>query len=219
MNPIVDKIRKLLRLGRDGAATPAEAAAAMAKAMRMAAEHGIDLSQMPPDDPERGGMTHATEPSQAGLPHRLASQLVKRHFNVATLFDSTGRKPAIHFIGHEENCQLASYCYVYLVRSMRAAWRNRENRRLRNRDAFLRGYAAAIDSLMPETFHREGLILSADRYIETVILAGKAGVKIADMKPVKSSLSDSAFRHGYRAGKAGGIRNAIRGTTQPLLDL
>lgn len=213
MNPIVDKIRKLLRLGKDGAATPAEAALALAKAIKLAADHGIDFSAIPDDTGSNGGITHTTEPSQAGLPHRLASQLVKRHFSVSTLFDSSGKKPVIHFIGLPNNCDLAVYCYVFLVRSMRTAWRKRENRRLRDRDSFLRGYAAAIDSLMPATFHQPGLILSADKYIESVIFAGRTGIKIASIGGGgKKKISDASFYNGYRQGQKTGINNAIRGT-------
>jgi hypothetical protein len=213
MNPIIDKIRKLLRLGKDSKATPNEAAVAMAKAMQLAAAHGIDLSQIPDDTGSNGGISHTTEPSQAGLPHRLASMLVKRHFSVSTLFDSTGKKPVIHFIGLPNNCDLALYCYVFLVRSMRTAWRKRENRRLRDRASFLRGYAAAIDSLMPATFHQPGLIISADEYIETVILANQHGVKIKTLgNGRKNKISDAAFRNGYRQGKQTGIHNAIRGS-------
>jgi hypothetical protein len=217
MAPILDKIRKLLRLGRDHAATPAEAAAAMAKALKLAAENGIDLSRIPPDDPERGGMSHTTEPSQCGPAHQLASWLVMRHFGVRTLFDNTGAKPVIHFIGVESNCQLAAYCYVYLVRAMRAAWRNRTNRRLRDRQSFLEGYARGIDSLMPAVFHRPGLILSADRYIETVIFAGKEGIRLREVKPKQRKLSAAAAFHGYRDAKIDGIRNPIRGTDRELL--
>lgn len=219
MSAAFEKIKKLLRLGRCSAASPAEAAQAMAKAMALAAENGIDLSQVPTDDPERGGMTHETEPSQAGPAHRLASRLVRAHFGVDTLFDSTGDKAVIHFIGLETSCQLARYCYVYLVRASRAAWRTRTNRRLRDRESFLRGYFAAIDALMPAAFHRSGLIVSSQPYINGVILAGKAGVKIGTIgsgKPQK--ISESAFFHGHRAGEAGGIRNAIRGTDKPLID-
>lgn len=217
MNPIIDKIRKLLRLSRDSKATPNEAATAMAKAMKLASDHGIDLSALPSDDPGRGGMSHVTEPSQCGPAHRMASGIVKRHFGVATLFDSTGSRAVIHFIGIETNCQIASYCYIYLVRSMRQAWRKRENRRLRDRQSFLRGYASAINSLMPGVFHQNGIILCADNYIEAVIFAGRHGIKIRTTKPSAAKISDASFHHGFVAGQKGGIHNAIRGTDYNLI--
>jgi hypothetical protein len=212
---ILDKIKKLLRLGRCSAATPAEAAAAMAKAMQLAAEHGIDLSKLPADDGKGGGMTHQSEPSTKGVSQFEASRLVKRHFGVDTLFDSTGSKPVVHFIGLEENCHLARYCYVYLVRSMNAAWRTRANRRLRDRRAFIRGYAIAVDRAMPAVFHQPGLVLSADAYIAEVLAS--PGCKITQIGGKDSKLSDAAFREGFITGTGAGIRNALRGTDKPLI--
>jgi len=217
MNPIIDRIKKLLRLGRNGAATMAEAAAALKKAQELAAAHGIDLGAIPADVEGHGGMTHVTEKSQAGLPHRLASGIVKHHFGVDTLFDSTGAKPVIHFIGCETNCQIAVYVYVYLVRAMRAAWRNRTNRRLRDRDSFLRGFASGVESMIPAKFHRAGLVLCTERYVAGVILAGK-NAKISTIRAGgKNKPSERAFFHGYRDGKNTGIHNAVRGTNTELL--
>lgn len=215
MNPIIDKIRKLLRLGRDSAASPAEAASAMAKALQLAAEHGIDLGKLPADDGKGGGMTHQTENSTKGMAQHQASRLVKRHFGVQTLFDSTGLKPVVHFIGLEENCHLARYCYVFLVRSMNTAWRKRANRRLRDREAFIRGYAVAIDRAMPAVFHQPGLVLSSDSYIERVFMS--PGTKITEFGGKAAKLSDAAFREGFVTGTDAGIHNAIRGTDKPLI--
>ena len=209
---LIEKIKKLLRLAKDGAATPAEAANALAKAIAIAAENDVDLSKIPDDSSTGAGMSHATEPSQAGVPHRLASRIVSRHFGVEAIFDSTGVKPVIHFVGLEENCHLAIYCYVYLVRSMRSAWRIRTNRRLRDRESFLRGYAGAIDRQMPAVFHRPGLVLSAKAYIEGVILAGKTGVTIKETKSKPKKLNAASAIEGGIAGSNAEIRNALRGS-------
>jgi hypothetical protein len=215
VNPIVEKIRKLLRLGRDSAASPAEAALAMSKAVQLAAEHGIDLASLPSDDGKGGGITHQTENSTKGVSQVQASRLVKRHFSVDALFDSTGPKPVVHFIGMEANCQLARYCYVYLVRAMSAAWRKRANRRLRDREAFIRGYAVAIDRAMPAVFHQPGLVVSSGDYIERVFASPGSKLSSFGAKPKK--LSDASFREGFVTGAEAGIRNAIRGTDKPLI--
>lgn len=206
-NPILDKIKKLLRLSKDSSATAAEAASALQKAISIAEANGIDIHAVKFTEDNAPGMTHATEHSQAGPAHRLASALVQDQFGVETLFDSTGEKASIHFIGQEINCQLAAYAYVYLVRSMRQAWRKRTNRRLRDREAFLRGYAAAIHRLMPRVFRNEGLILSAKSYIDTCIL--KPGCKLTSLSKVGENASPRAFSDGYEAGRKAGIRNAI----------
>ncbi len=209
MTPIIERIKKLLRLGKDGAATPSEAAVALAKALKLAAEHGLRLEDIPADS-DSGILSHETIKSQAGPAHRLASGIVKRHFGVATLFHSMEDGGKIHFIGFPEQTALASYVYDYLVRTMRRAWRTRANKRLRDRDAFLSGFAAAINSLMPDTFHRPGLILCADKYIAEVILAGSRA-KLTTLKG-PAMKSTKAFLNGHKAGLNAGIRNALRGS-------
>lgn len=209
MNPIIEKIKKLLRLGKDGAATPAEAAAALAKALQLATENGIDLKDIPADS-DRGILGHETLKSQAGPAHLLAAGIVKRHFGVDTLFITGGSKK-IHFIGLPEQVALASYVYTYLVRTMCRAWRTRENKRLRDRNAFLRGFASAMNHLMPAVFHRPGLILCAEKYIEEVICAGGQYGKAKTLSAPKAK-SDTAYFHGLEAGRKAGIRNALRGS-------
>lgn len=210
MNPIIEKIKKLLRLSKDGAATAEEAAAALAKAMQLAAQAGVSLADIPADS-DSGVLGHQTIDSQAGPAHLLAAGLVKKHFGVDTLFDSRGGKKRIHFIGLPEQIDLASYVYTYLVRTMRSAWRKRGNRRLRDREAFLKGFACAINRLMPAAFHRPGLILSAERYVEDVIIGQDSNVKMSNLKGPEAK-SDRAFHHGFEAGDKAGIRNALRGS-------
>lgn len=215
-NPILDKIRKLLRLANCKGATPEEAATALRKAMEMAASNGISLDQV--ETVERAaaaGMTHTTEKSQCGIAQQLASAIVKRHFNVDTLFKIGRGRGVIHFIGLEEHCHLACYCYTFLVRQMNAAWRKRANRRLRDRKSFLRGYATAIDQLMPEVFHQPGLVLNTSAYIAAVL--NPSGAKIREVSRGDERVSEAAAAAGWQAGKRGGIHNAIRGTDKPLI--
>ncbi|MEO5914821.1 MAG: DUF2786 domain-containing protein [Luteolibacter sp.] len=214
MNPIIDKIKKLLRLSKDGGATPAEAATAMAKALQLAADNGLRLEDIPPDS-DIGVLTHETVKSTAGPAQVLAAGIVKEHFGVDTLF-ITGCRKEIHFIGLPEQVALAAYVYTYLVRTMCRAWRTRTNKRLRDRNAFLRGFSASINRLMPAVFHVPGIILCAKKYVDEVICVGSGYSKTTTIQAPKAK-SDRAFSDGYDAGKKAGIRNAIRGTTQPLL--
>lgn len=207
---LIEKIKKLLRLGKDKGATAAEASSALAKAQQLAAEHGISLSEIGEADEETGVLTHISVPSLKGLPHRLASGLIKRHFGVDTLFDSTGAKAVMHIIGTPSQAQLAEYVYIYLVRALRQSWQQRENRRLKNREAFLRGFSHAISRQLPEVFPQTGLILSHQSYIEDRLL--NPGEKLTSLPVSKKPLSEAAFSHGLRAGRQAGIRNAIRGS-------
>lgn len=216
MNPIIEKIKKLLRLGKDKAASAAEAAAALAKAQELAASAGVSLTEIPDDCDDAGHLTHISTPSQAGLPHRLASRLVKRHFGVDTLFDSTGTKAVIHIVGTPLQAQLATYVYTYLVRTLRQSWQRRGNRRLRDRESYLRGFSAAISNKLPEVFPQDGLVVSTEHYIQQTLL-GPGGKSVAIGGKGKKSLSDASFHHGYLAGIDAGIRNAMRHNPIPEL--
>ena len=207
---LTEKIKKLLRLGNCKGATAAEASMALAKAQQLAAEHGISLSEIGDTEDGQSGLTHITVPSQAGLPHKLASGIIKRHFGVDTLFDPTGDKATIHIIGTPSQAQLAEYVYVYLVRTIRKSWQSRENRRLKNRESFLRGFAHAISSQLPAVFPQTGLILSCKHYIEDKLMS--PGEKLRTLPLSKKSLTQAAFSEGLRAGRKTGIRNALRGS-------
>lgn len=214
MNPVIDKIRKLLRLGRCAAATPAEAAAAMAKAMQLAAEHGVDLDKIRDDAGGGSSVTHRTTAAMFGPAERNAASLVKRHFNVDALFSSSRGKRVVHFIGYPESCDLAIYCFVFLVRSAKSAWRQRTNKRLRNREAFIYGFFLAIDELMPPKFHQPGLVASFTAYRDEVLLQGS---KLITRQIAPKSIPTRSLTSGYMAGKRNGINNSIRGTDNPLI--
>lgn len=217
MNPIIEKIKKLLRLGKDSAASAAEAAAALSKAQELAAANGISLTEIPVDAEESSALSHVTIPSLAGLPHKLASRLVKRHFGVDTLFDPTGRKAVIHIVGTPLQAQLATYVYTYLVRALRQSWQRRNNRRLRDRESYLRGFASAISNQLPEVFPQSGLVLSTEHYIQSHLLA--PGERIVTLPNSKKSLADASFHHGFMAGADAGIRNAMSFSQTPELPL
>lgn len=213
MNPIIDKIRKLLRLNRCSKATPNEAAVALSKAMQLPAEHGIDLDKVSTEDTD-ATVTHRTTPAVFGAAERNASSLVKRHFNVDALFSNRTGKVVIHFIGYPETCDLAIYVFVYLVRCARNAWKNRPNKRLKNRESFIYGFFIAIDELMPPKFHQPGLVPSFKAYTEEVLLTGG---KLTSRSVAPKSLPLKALTAGWMAGKNNGIHNAIRGTEQNLI--
>lgn len=213
MNPVIDKIRKLLRLSKCSKASPNEAAVALAKAMQLAAEHGIDLAKVSTDDTD-AQVTHRTTTAVFGVAERNASNLVKKHFNVDALFSKRSGKSVIHFIGYPEACDLAIYCFVYLVRCARAAWKNRSNKRLRNRESFIFGFFLAIEDLMPTKFHQPGLVPSFKAYTEEVLLQG---AKLITRGIAPKSVPLRALTAGWIAGKSNGINQPIRGTDKPLI--
>jgi hypothetical protein len=182
--------------------------------MQLAAEHGIDLDKVSTDD-GRSPVTHRTTAARFGLAERNASSLVKKHFNVDALFSNRTGKPVIHFIGFTEQCDLAIYVFVYLVRCAKSAWRNRSNKRLKNRDAFIFGFMIAIDDLMPPRFHQPGIVPAFKAYTEAVLLS--PGSKLTTRPCAPKNTPVKSLTAGWLAGKRNGINPAIRGTDKPLI--
>jgi hypothetical protein len=208
MTPILEKIQKLLRLSKCSKATPNEAAVALAKAMKLAADNGIDLDKISTDEVD-SQVTHRTTGAVFGVAERNASALVKRHFNVGALFSKRSGKAVIHFIGYPETCDLAIYVFVYLVRCARSAWKNRPNKRLRNRESFIFGFFLAIDRLMPPKFHQPGLVPSFEAYTENILLKGSRMIT-KSIAPKSTPIKSLAA--GFRAGESNGINAPLRGS-------
>jgi hypothetical protein len=181
--------------------------------MQLAAEHGIDLAKVSTEESD-SSVTHRTTPATFGVAERNASSLVKRHFNVDALFSTKSGKRVVHFIGYPETCDLAIYVFVYLVRCAKSAWKNRTNKRLKNRESFIFGFFLAIEELMPPTFHQPGLVPSFQSYTEQVLVSGR---KIITKPVAPKSTTIKALSSGWIAGQKNGIHAPIRGTTTPLL--
>ena len=214
MNPTLEKIKKLLRLARDKSATAAEAAAALTKAMQLATDAGIDLAKVSTDERDNS-VTHRTTPAPFGPAERYTATLLKKHFNVDALFSSRAGKRVIHLYGYAETCDLAIYVFVFIVRCAKSAWKNRANKRLKNREAFIFSFIMGIDELMPPKFHQPGIVPSFKTYRDEVLLSG--GSKLITRASSPKNLPSRATAAGYRAGKNNGINNAIRGTDKPLI--
>jgi len=212
MNANIEKIKKLLRLARDKSASPAEAATAMSKALEMAATAGIDLSKVP-TDAHSSSLTHRTTKAPWGSAERHAAVLVCKHFSVQALFSEIDGRKVVHFYGRVDACDLAIYVFVYIVRCARTAWKNRANKRLKNRASFIYGFFLGIDELLPAKFHQPGLLPAFKAYRDEFLLRGEKLVnKTITLKkaPVK------ALSAGYHAGRKTSIHQAIRGNN-PLL--
>lgn len=215
---MIEKIKKLLRLANCDAASPAEAAQALTRALKMAEDAGINLDQIDPnEDTGDDGVSHSTcEHSGIGIAERLSMHLVCNHFHVEHLIvRSRYNKPCIHFIGGKVATQLASYAHEYLVKSMRKAWKNQNDRRLK-RDAFMHGFIWAIRKQMPEVFRDESLVPVFSDYIERTFLKPGMTVKQTQSKSLKPG-ADASFFKGFQKGDKAGIRNGLEGSSTPQI--
>lgn len=205
---MIDRIKKLLRLANDKAASPAEAANAMKRALQLAEEEGITLDQIDPNEDDFAGiLTHqSAEFRGIGTAEILSMHLVCHYFHVEHLIDRSGRKPAIHFVGSRSACDLAVYVHNYLSKAMRQAWANNTDRRLK-RDSFMRGFAHAIERQMPKVFHDDALVPACTEYIQAALL--NPGESIKTSTPKSKPLALVSFNQGFKKGNEAGIRNGL----------
>ena len=117
----IEKIKKLLRLGRRPNRN--EAMAAIAKAHELAAAQGVAIDGVDPDA-EHAKITHEsggiTRRSHA---RKLCHGILKRHFGVMVIGSSDG---AI-YVGPDVNIQIARHVEEFLVRHVRNAQREWES--------------------------------------------------------------------------------------------
>lgn len=207
----LNRVKKLLRLARDRAATPAEAAAAMAKAAAIAGEHGIEHDSIDTGgdshQPGTGPLSHAKVKTDSGPAARMAVTLIQDQFGCRAIF--AGKELVI--VGPGAFVHVAGYAFTYIRRSMLAAWRHRPDKRVRNRRCFLAGYAGAIERDMPDNF-RNHTIIPDDKfesYLQESVWPGQS-LRLSDVPQRKiKKWSGKAAWAGFQAGNRNSIRGAL----------
>lgn len=213
MNPAIDKIKKLLRMKRGG--TPEEIATAIRLAQALAAQHGIDLADINPDDDGRERrIGHVDAPAGRAYEQALAAAIITGWFDCDTCFSELRRNGRVtctlHIAGEAHDREVGRYVYVFLVRAFRSAWRNRANRLLRNRKAYLHGMYYGIIHNLPRR------LAGADRESNAMVQSRAAYLQklCPNMKTKKMKACDArlhAAKHGYLEGLKTRIRQGVEG--------
>lgn len=115
--PILEKIRKLLRLGQSP--NPNEAALALSRAFELARKHQIDLESVNLDDEEIERYLLRIG-ARLQFERKLILNLVKRFFRVKII----ACLPNVAFIGRQTDIAIAHYVHDYLLRALRAGVRD-----------------------------------------------------------------------------------------------
>jgi hypothetical protein len=122
---IIDKLTKLIALS--GSSNEHEANSALEKAMQIALENNIELSQLSFEEKKKE--TKVTQEQvgkgDARLPitHRYVADIIKKYFNVDVITSGsrdTGRK--IWFFGKKDDIDFAKYLNTYLSNTMMNLW-------------------------------------------------------------------------------------------------
>lgn len=225
MNPILEKIKKLLRMKRGG--TPDEIATAFRLAQELAEKHGIDLNGIDPDDdntrPERP-ISHIDAILGARIQWecRYAALICHCFFHVnafsrwrgSFIKDGLWNRGGycLTFVGTAWDTEIALYVYHFLVGHFRREWKTRRGR-CRNRQAFMYGTYLGISSKLrerqPATVQQSGII-QVDRQLQrrNDYLAKHFGkLSSVDLNP--DGDATAAKNAGWVAGRLTEIRPAV----------
>ena len=155
MNPHVDLIKKLLRLGRDKAASPAEASQALNRAMELIRKHDVDIATLDLDDEgERMVLERIEIGWRVSLTKHHAMKILINHFNVHVVLS----RPDAAILGAESDVAIAIYVFEFILGACTRAtvvWAKREKAERRKttgqkRLAFQQGWFYGLrDGLKP----------------------------------------------------------------------
>ena len=197
----IERIRKLLRLGRSN--HPAEAQAAIAKAHELAQGAGIAIEGIDADrEPAR--ITHERTGVKARTHARkLCHSILKRHFSVLAVGCSSGGI----YVGPAVNIAIARHVEAYLVRECSDAWmkhakvnRIRKPRTMSDRRrVFEVMFFHAIDNALaarPVRNDQEETAQAIDRYA-----ADQLDLKWKKQPPMPKRFSSTDSMGGFHAGE------------------
>jgi Protein of unknown function (DUF2786) len=168
---IVDKIKKLLRLGR-GSNHAAEAQAAIEKAYELASGAGISIDGIDIDKDtlrithEEGGVRRCV------FARRCAHGILKRHFSVLVLASS---ERGCIYVGPSVNIAIAKHVEAFLIRECASSWSAfstsmRSQRITANkRKTYELNFFAGVDSVLrmrPIRNDRDEIQKAIDKYTE-----------------------------------------------------
>jgi hypothetical protein len=149
---IVEKLKKILRLAGDKAATQGEIDSAMARAKEIAMQHDIDLSMIDPTDPNQKAKTFDVVKDQVAFSstrerayHYWISRVIKEVFGVYIV--NVGL--AYAFIGDKNDVAVAREVFIWLEDIYPASFRKKVTERqlaqcAAHRNGFYRGFTEGL---------------------------------------------------------------------------
>lgn len=230
MSEHIEKIKKLLRLSKDKAATPAEAALALKRALDLINRHNLDIDSLNLDEEsEKLVYEYISVGRRISFIKRRVNGILLNYFHVRTIW-SYGQ---LAVVGFEHDVTIAGYVFHFLVRACTSALSQFvANERLARRKitdkkkkSFVQGWMYGVASNLRKDDQggnledQKAAIIIANRekqvasYFDQVFPKTRS-VKIAHEKPIKSAL----YR-GYLEGQITSITTPLKGREQEPLRL
>lgn len=147
----VETIKALLRLARDRAASPAEAALALNRALELIAKHNIDIATLDLDGPtERLVNERVHVGERISQIKFLVAGILQEFFHCRICIS----RPHLRIVGRESDVTIATYVFDFLVRAASSGLRDycvRERKARRKitgpkRANYTRGWIYAVSS-------------------------------------------------------------------------
>jgi hypothetical protein len=212
---IIEKLKKLLRLGQSG--NQHEAELAVERAFELAAKHNIDLASVDVDEETRRILHKRFRMGKRlSLIRKLVIQLVHKFFNVNAVL----ARPDVVLVGTETDVEIANYVMEFLIRACTrslAAFSREQTRKLSltKRKSFIAGFMYGVGTKLnasKKTFQIE-------EAKNALVLASEAARKkyVADnFKTINEPIdmgrrNADAMTEGYVAGKNTEISKAVDG--------
>ncbi len=171
-NPILDKIRKLLRVGEERGATQAECENALALAQRLATTNNINLAEVDAQEVTGAGEPIVDEsytPERSGggpverkmpVANKFIVWILKRYFAVRILEGTKWNEkelrhqPSLNIIGRKTNVQIAIYVYGFLYHEFQRRWRDHKRATdapMYTRNSYYNGLYQGLSAKLEET--------------------------------------------------------------------
>jgi hypothetical protein len=118
-NEVIEKLRKLLRLATDKAATQGEAEAAMQKAQELALRYKIELAGIEHAERPAEEYTQETQARKKTFQAKYVEWIVRKHFNVTMVYGSGGE---LFVIGKLTDIAFAKWVMEFLEGEFPRLW-------------------------------------------------------------------------------------------------
>jgi len=200
-DPILAKVRKLLALAEDPAATEHEARACTAKATRLIADYGIDRALLaradPTTDPVGDRVLTMDSPYAADKADLLATVATRLRCRSVrrTRWEEDGKELSLHLFGHRSDLERAELLFTSLLLQAatglsRTPVPPREHKAAFRR-SWLAGFRIAVAGRLEEA-ERRAEAESSERFRET---GSSAALVLADRSAQVESALQSAYPH------------------------
>lgn len=239
----VEKIKKLLRLARDGAATAAEAANALKRAMELIRQHNIDVGTLDLDESTERMVREEIEiGARISLPRLLAAQIIQAFFHVRVVWVThtvirrgwPARAKRLVILGAESDVMIARYVFDFLVGAVarsQSQWAADEKKARRKvtagkKENFLNGWfygiAAQLDraeAAVPLEGSRAAIVLaSRESRLEAYANQEFPNAGVMEERE-KRRVNQTALERGYREGRKTSINTPLAGNPGEPLQL